>query len=88
MDTRKIVGWNLRRLRVAQNLSQEQLALEAMIDRAYVGRIERGIENVTLATLDSLIHVLDVPIVELFKEPKNPTLTPKLRAGRKPKQSR
>ena len=38
MDAREIVGWNLRRLRVEQGLSQERLALAASIDRAYVGR--------------------------------------------------
>ena len=84
MDTRQIIGWNLRRIRVAQNVSQERLALEAVIDRAYVGRVERGSENVTVATLEALAKVLQVPIVELFKEPKNPGPMPRLRAGRKP----
>ncbi len=42
MEVRALIGWNLRRLRVAKGLSQERLALAAGIDRAYVGRVERG----------------------------------------------
>ncbi|UWU20929.1 helix-turn-helix transcriptional regulator [Rhizobium sp. CB3060] len=86
MDTRQIIGWNLRRLRVAKGISQERLALEASIDRAYVGRVERGEENVTVATLDALASVLSAKVAELFVEPaKNAKPTPPLRAGRKPK---
>lgn len=69
MDARTIVGWNVRRLRVAKGLSQERLALAAGIDRAYVGRIERGSENVTLARLEDLARVLGVPIADLLLEP-------------------
>lgn len=66
MDTRKIIGWNIRRLRVAKGLSQEKLALETGIDRSYVGRIERGTENVTVSALETLALVLDGPVAELF----------------------
>lgn len=86
MDTREIIGWNLRRLRVAKGISQERLALEAAIDRAYVGRVERGEENVTVATLDALASVLSAKVAELFIEPEQGAKpTPPLRAGRKPK---
>ena len=84
MDARKIVGTNLKRLRVAQNITQERLALEALIDRAYVGRIERGEENVTLDRLDALAAVLKVPIGALFEVPLKKAVAG-LRAGRKPK---
>ncbi|NLR98878.1 helix-turn-helix transcriptional regulator [Rhizobium sp. P38BS-XIX] len=86
MDTREIIGWNLRRLRVAKGISQERLALEAAIDRAYVGRVERGEENVTVATLEALANVLGERVAELFVEPaKDAKPTPPLRAGRKRK---
>ena len=68
MDTRKLIGWNLRGLRVARGLSQERLALEAGIDRAYVGRVERGSENVTVAVLEKIAAVLGVPVATLFAE--------------------
>ncbi|PND27041.1 helix-turn-helix transcriptional regulator [Sinorhizobium sp. M4_45] len=84
MDARKIIGWNLRKLRVEKGLSQERLALEAHIDRAYVGRVERGKENVTVATLEALAQVLDVPVGALFVEPPpNSPTPPALPAGRR-----
>jgi len=86
MDTRSTIGWNLRRLRVAKGLSQERLALESGIDRAYVGRVERGSENVTVSTLEAFANVLGVRVSALFRdvEPNEPEPVP-LKAGRKPK---
>lgn len=86
MDARQIIGWNLRLLRVARGLSQERLALEAKIDRAYVGRVERGMENVTIGTLEALARALQVPVAALFVEPDLNSPEPKpMRSGRKPK---
>lgn len=86
MNTRELIGWNMRRLRVARGLSQERLALETGIDRSYVGRIERGSENVTVNALEAIATVLKVPVAELFREPvPGETAPPPLRAGRKPK---
>lgn len=86
MDARHIIGWNLRLLRVERGLSQERLALEAKIDRAYVGRVERGMENVTVATLEALARALGVPLAALFVEPELNAPIPKpMRSGRKPK---
>lgn len=86
MDARAIIGWNLRRLRVAQGLSQERLALAAGIDRAYVGRVERGSENVTVTTLEALATALGVPIVDLLVAPAEGDTRPSpLPAGRRRK---
>lgn len=86
MDVRKTIGWNLRRLRVDKGLSQERLALEAGIDRSYVGRVERGMENVTVSTLEAISLTLDVHVSELFAVVDDKLASPKpLRAGRKPK---
>lgn len=86
MNTRELIGWNLRRLRVERGLSQERLALEAAIDRSYVGRVERGSENVTVAALEALTQVLGVHVSALFQEvdPNAPLPAP-LPSGRKPK---
>jgi len=89
MDARKIIGWNLRLLRVERGLSQERLALEAKIDRAYVGRVERGMENVTIGTIEAMARALEVPVATLFVEPVSTDSSPKpLRSGRKPKPKR
>jgi len=82
---RAIIGWNLRRLRVERGLSQERLALAAGIDRAYVGRVERGSENVTIATLEAMAGALSVPVAILLTEPEAGAPKPvPLKAGRKP----
>lgn len=86
MDVRAIIGWNLRRLRVEQGLSQERLALAAAIDRAYVGRVERGSENVTITTLEAMARALSVPVATLLVEPDAAAPKPApLRAGRRAK---
>lgn len=86
MDARAIIGWNLRRLRVTQNLSQERLALAAGIDRAYVGRVERGSENVTITTLEAMAVALGVPVADLLTVPPEGAARPTpLPAGRRRK---
>lgn len=87
MDGKALVAWNLRRVRVAAGVSQEQLAVDAGVDRTYVGRVERGVENPTVGNLDKLAAALDVHISELFREPKaGEERAQPLSAGRKPTQ--
>lgn len=87
MDVRQTIGWNLRSLRVARGFSQERLALATGIDRSYVGRIERGSENVTVSTLEILSKVLKVHVSALFTEVDKDAETPKpMPSGRKLKQ--
>ncbi|TPI65058.1 helix-turn-helix transcriptional regulator [Mesorhizobium sp. B3-1-7] len=86
MNMRKIIGWNLRKHRVERGMSQERLALAAEIDRAYVGRVERGSENVTTDTLAALANALGVaPAVLLTEPPEGAQEPPSLKSGRKPK---
>jgi transcriptional regulator with XRE-family HTH domain len=70
MDARSLVARNIRRLRVARRVSQEALAVDAGIDRTYVSRLERGIENPTVAVLEKVAAALGAGIVELFAVPE------------------
>ncbi|MGQ3210123.1 helix-turn-helix domain-containing protein [Shinella sp.] len=71
---------------MAKGLSQERLALESGIDRAYVGRVERGSENMTVSTLEAFANVLDVRVSALFRDVDSSEPEPApLKAGRKPK---
>lgn len=67
MDVRSLVAWNLRRLRVAKNISQDELALISEVERAYVGHLERGTKNPTIDTLAKLAAALECEIMELFR---------------------
>lgn len=86
MDGRSLVAWNLRRLRVARGLSQERLALESGVDRAYVSGLERARENPTVDVLDRLAAILTTPLAAFFAVPEDPAEpAPALKAGRKAK---
>lgn len=66
MKAQQLVARNLRRLRVSREVSQEALAVDAGIDRTYVSRLERSIENPSVAVLERLASALDVDIREFF----------------------
>ena len=86
MKARALVARNLRRLRVGKGLSQEVLAVDAQIDRTYVSRLERGLENPTVAVLERLAEALGAQIVEFFAIPRRGEVPPQpLRGGRRPK---
>ncbi|WP_293806277.1 helix-turn-helix transcriptional regulator [uncultured Bosea sp.] len=86
MDARELLAWNMRRLRVERGLSQEKLALDSGIDRTYVSRLERRIENPSIAIVEKLALTLGVPIAEMFAEPGLDDTAPlPLKAGRKPR---
>jgi transcriptional regulator with XRE-family HTH domain len=69
LKAQALVAWNLRRLRVGRGLSQEHLAVDADIDRTYVSRLERGLENPTVGVLEQLSDALGSEIVEFFVVP-------------------
>lgn len=54
MDWNKIVGANVRRLRVERKLTQEQLAHDAEIDVTYLRGIEAGRRNPSVNVLAQL----------------------------------
>ena len=59
--------------------------MDAGIDRTYVSRIERGLENPTVAILEQLARALNVDIVEFFViPPKNEPPPKPLPGGRRP----
>lgn len=85
MEARKLVGWNLRKLRVAKGLTIEELAARAEADASYVARLERGQVNVGIDLLERLAKPLGVKLADLVVEPEPGTKPPKpLPAGRKP----
>jgi transcriptional regulator with XRE-family HTH domain len=70
MSLGEIVARNIRRLRLERGLSQEALAVDAGIDRTYVSRLERGLENPTVSVLEKLARALSSNIEELFRAPR------------------
>lgn len=52
------LGAAIRRARLEKGLSQEHLALHAEVDRSYLGRVERGDNNVAILTLIRIAEAL------------------------------
>jgi transcriptional regulator with XRE-family HTH domain len=69
MDLRHLFATNLRRLRHGKKVSQEQLAHDAGIDRAYISRVERAVTYVGLEIIGKLAAVLSVEPAEFFQKP-------------------
>ncbi len=62
------LGEAIRHFRVQSGLSQEALALEAEIDRSYLGGIERGEHNVAVMNLVKLAQALGVSLARLMQQ--------------------
>ena len=51
-DSASVVAANVKRLRLQRKWSQEDCAEKCDLHRTYVGAVERGERNITLATID------------------------------------
>ena len=60
------LGAAIRDLRSRKGLSQEELALRAEVDRSYMGRVERGDNNVAVLTLARIAKALGVSLAKLM----------------------
>jgi len=67
-DVRRMVGRNVRRLRIAAGLSQAALAERMGVDRAYVSGLELGRRNTTIVTLWHIAKALGVKLQLFFEE--------------------
>jgi transcriptional regulator with XRE-family HTH domain len=58
-------GDNVRSRREAQDLSQEQLAERADLDRTYISGVERGVRNLSLISVIRIAKALRTSASEL-----------------------
>ncbi|KQM13896.1 helix-turn-helix domain-containing protein [Novosphingobium sp. Leaf2] len=66
MDVVQLLGANVRRHRKLKGMSQEELALEADMERSYVSDLERGTRNPSVRALGRLADALGVAPHELL----------------------
>jgi transcriptional regulator with XRE-family HTH domain len=66
MDIFMVFGLNLRRLRIPQRLTQEAAGDLMQLERAHFSRTERGMQNVTLKTIDKVSRILGCEWSDLF----------------------
>lgn len=62
----KLVGGKVREIRKAHGLSQEELGEQAGFHYSYIGGLERGERNVSLANLGKIAETLHVEVYDLF----------------------
>lgn len=64
---RKLVGRNVRRIRQAAGLTQEQFADASGFSQQYISGLEGGTRNPTVVTLFELARALGVTPVDLLQ---------------------
>ena len=69
MDLREVFAANLRRLRHAKELSQDDLAYEAEVSRSYLSQLEKGAFYASLKIVGKVAAVLEVEPAELLRLP-------------------
>jgi transcriptional regulator with XRE-family HTH domain len=60
------IGKRIREIRTKKSISQEKLANMASIDRAFMGRVERGERNISILRLKKIADVLGVHLKDIF----------------------
>ena len=64
----KALGDSIRLLRAKKGISQETLAIDAGVDRSYMGGVERGEHNLALINLVKIADALGVTLKELMSK--------------------
>ena len=60
------LGERIKELRKQLGMTQEDLAFKVGLDRSYMGFVERGEKNPTVATLAKIAKSLKTPLSQLF----------------------
>ncbi len=66
LEWQNIVGKNVRALRIARGMTQEQLAFAAELDLTYIGGIERGRRNPSLLVMARIADALSATLADLI----------------------
>jgi transcriptional regulator with XRE-family HTH domain len=66
----KNIGLKIRHLRQKANISQEELADLARLDRSYLGSVERGERNISVLNLKKIADALETHSSKLFSPSK------------------
>jgi transcriptional regulator with XRE-family HTH domain len=67
-EIKKLFGQALKAERKSRKLSQVKLALLAETDPSYIGRVERGLVNVTISSYVNLARSLGCSFPEFFQK--------------------
>jgi len=68
MDIKNKVGLRIKALRATKNMSQNDLAFYAGMDRSYLASVESGKRNVSVVNIEKLATALEVSVEEFFED--------------------
>jgi transcriptional regulator with XRE-family HTH domain len=63
---------NMKRIRLAKKLTQENVAEGAGLHPNYISSVERGERNISIGNIERISYALGVPMTELLTEPEKP----------------
>ena len=66
LTLRLVFARNIRLARIHAGISQEGLAAEAGLDRAFVGTLERGQRNISIDNVERIANAISIPAHELL----------------------
>jgi transcriptional regulator with XRE-family HTH domain len=73
-----VIGIRLRKLREERNLSQGDVEKRTGLLRCYISRVENGHTVPSIATLERLAAVLEIPLFRIFYDGEEPPPLPQL----------
>jgi transcriptional regulator with XRE-family HTH domain len=62
------IGEKLRRLRMENGLTQEELANRAYLTKGFISQLERDLTSPSIATLRSILDVLGLDLADFFRD--------------------
>jgi len=63
----KAFGKNLKKIRQAKKVTQEQLAFATGLELSQIGRIERGVINTSISNVFEIAEALEIEPIELWR---------------------
>ncbi|MEK8045776.1 helix-turn-helix domain-containing protein [Ideonella margarita] len=66
LTLREVFARNVRLARIHQGLSQERMAADACLDRAFVGSMERGQRNISIDNIELIAAAVGLPAHQLL----------------------
>jgi transcriptional regulator with XRE-family HTH domain len=68
------IGEKIRRLRRANNLTQEELANRAYLTKGFISQLERDLTSPSIVTLKGILDVLGEELTDFFRDIKHDTV--------------
>ena len=71
METTLKIGEKIKRLRKANNLTQEELANRAYLTKGFISQLERDLTSPSIVTLKGILDVLGEELTDFFRDVKH-----------------